>query len=122
MLGWHAIAREYHSRYFRPMMLTETNRDDQGHGEAVTWMKQTWSQAHHLRHRGVPVIGYTWFSLTDQIDWNIQIARIEGTVNPNGLCTLDRKLRPAGELFKRLAHDHADSPLLYGVPTGLMTH
>ncbi len=121
MLGWHAIARDYYGRYQRPIMLTETNKMDEGGGEAENWLRQTWGQAHHLRHQGIPVVGYTWFSLTDQIDWDIAITKIRGKVNPNGLCTLDRKLRPVGELFKTLAHENADSPLIYGVPTGLLS-
>ena len=120
MLGWHAIARDYYDRYHRPLMMTETNAVDDGHGAAERWFKQTWSQAHHLRTHGVPVIGYTWFSLTDQVDWDIQLVRIENRVTANGLCTLDRKLRPVGELFKRLAHENARSQLVRGVPQALL--
>ena len=120
MLGWHAIARDYYDRYRRPLMMTETNAVDDGDGAAERWLKQTWSQAHHLRTHGVPVIGFTWFSLTDQIDWDIQLVRIENQVTPNGLCTLDRKLRPVGELFKRLAHENAGSQLIRGVPDCLL--
>jgi beta-glucosidase/6-phospho-beta-glucosidase/beta-galactosidase len=120
MLGWHAIARDYYTRCLRPMMLTETNAVDRGHGESARWLKQTWSQAHHLRHQGVPMIGFTWYSLTDQIDWDIQLVEIRGNVTPNGLCTLDRKLRDVGHLFSTIAHDNAHAQLILGVPTGLL--
>ena len=120
MLGWHAIARDYYTHCLRPMMLTETNAVDRGHGESVRWLQQTWSQAHHLRHQGVPVIGFTWYSLTDQIDWDIQLVEIRGNVTPNGLCTLDRKLRDVGHLFSTIAHDNAHAQLIQGVPTGLL--
>ena len=40
MLGWHAIARDYYERYQRPMMLTETNVDDLGHGESANMHAQ----------------------------------------------------------------------------------
>ena len=122
MLGWHAIAEDYYQRYNRPLMMTETNALDKGDGESAGWLTRTWTQAHHLRTHGVPVVGYTWFSLTDQIDWGCQLVKIENKLTPNGLCTLDRKLRPVGELFKRLAHDNAGSELIKGVPTGLLTH
>ena len=122
MLGWHAIAVDYYQRYNRPLMMTETNALDHGDGESAGWLTRTWTQAHHLRTHGVPVVGYTWFSLTDQIDWGCQIVKIENKVTPNGLCTLDRKLRPVGELFKRLAHENAGSELIKGVPEGLLTH
>ncbi|HTJ03895.1 MAG TPA: family 1 glycosylhydrolase [Caldimonas sp.] len=120
MLGWHAIARDYYTRCLRPMMLTETNAIDLGHGESTRWLKQTWSQAHHLRHQGVPVIGFTWYSLTDQVDWDIQLVEIRGHVNANGLATLDRKLRDVGKLFKTIAGNNADAQLVQGVPTDLL--
>ena len=54
------------------------------------------------------------------MDWNIGIKRIEGAVNADGFFTLDRKLRPAGELYKTLARQNAGSPLVYGLPGGLI--
>ena len=122
MLGWHAIVHEYYARYRRPLMLTETNAVDDGNGKSKDWLEQTWGQAHHLRSQGVPVIGYTWFSLTDQIDWDIQIVEVRGKENPNGLCRLDRTLRDVGKLFKTIAHENAEAGLIHGVPTGLLTH
>ncbi len=121
MLGWHAIARDYYKRYFRPLMMTETNFLDSGDGKNCDWLMQTWSQAHHMREEGIPVVGYTWFSLTDQIDWGIQITKIEGKVTPNGLCKLDRTLRDVGKLYKTLAHDNAGSALIHGIPEGLLS-
>jgi len=70
----------------------------------------------------VPMIGFTWYSLTDQIDWDIQIVEIRGNVTPNGLCTLDRKLRKVGELFRDIARQNASAQVIQGVPTGLLTH
>lgn len=122
LLGWHAIAKDYYARHQRPMMVTETNAPDHGDGHACRWLQQIWSQAQHLRRQGVPVIGFTWFSLTDQVDWDIQLVEIRGKVNPNGLCDLERRLRPVGELFRTLARDNAEAQLIQGVPTGLLTH
>jgi beta-glucosidase/6-phospho-beta-glucosidase/beta-galactosidase len=121
MLGWHAIARDYYERCQRPMMLTETNAVDKGHGESAQWLKQTWSQAYHLRRQGVPVIGFTWYSLVDQIDWDIQIVEIRGNVTANGLCTLERELREVGRLYRTIAHGNARTQLIQGVPTNLLT-
>ena len=70
-------------------VMTETNVIDRGGGEGRRWLLKTWHQAHNLRHQGVPVIGYTWYSLTDQVDWDIQLREIRGRVNANGLVTLD---------------------------------
>jgi beta-glucosidase/6-phospho-beta-glucosidase/beta-galactosidase len=119
MLGWGVIALDYYRRYHRPMMLTETNAIEQGGGETTQWLLRTWHQAQHLRHHGVPMIGYTWYSLTDQIDWDIQLREIRGQVTPNGLYTLDRKPREAAKVFRDLARNYADSPLLESIPAGL---
>jgi len=119
MLGWGAIALQYFHRYRRPMMLTETNTLDDGHGRSVAWLHRTWHQARFLRERCVPVIGYTWYSLTDQVDWDIQIRTIRGKVNPNGLVTLDRHPRDVAHAYKQLAEDYADSSLIRGLPVGL---
>lgn len=119
MLGWGAIALDYYHRYYRPMMLTETNTIELGGNETSAWLLRTWHQAQHLRHKGVPMIGYTWYSLTDQIDWDIQLREVRGKVTPNGLFTLDRQPRDAAETFSQLAHTYAGSPLLENIPGGL---
>lgn len=119
MLGWSAIALDYYRRYHRPMMLTETNTIELGRGESTQWLLRTWHQAQHLRHHGVPMIGYTWYSLTDQIDWDIQLREIRGKVTPNGLFTLDRKPREAANVFRDLSRSYGEMPLLESIPQGL---
>ena len=119
MLGWGMIAEDYYTRYRRPMMLTETNFLDHGNGESVDWLHRTWHQAQALRGRGLPVIGYTWYSLTDQVDWDIQLREIRGNVNPNGLFTLDRKPRDVAGAYRQLSEGYGDSSLLRLVPRGL---
>lgn len=119
MLGWGVIALDYYRRYYRPMMLTETNAIERGGDETTQWLLRTWHQAQHLRHHGVPMIGYTWYSLTDQIDWNIQLREIRNEVTPNGLYTLDRQPREAAKVFRELAHTYAGSPLVASIPAGL---
>jgi beta-glucosidase/6-phospho-beta-glucosidase/beta-galactosidase len=119
MLGWSVIARSYYERYRRPMMLTETNTIERQPGDIRHWVLRTWHQAQHLRQHGVPMIGYTWYSLTDQIDWDIALREIRGTVNANGLFTLDRKPRDGADVFADLARTYADMPLLDSIPAGL---
>jgi len=121
MLGWASIAQEYFRRYRRPMMLTETNSIDDGHGRSCDWLHRTWHQARFLLHRGLPVIGYTWYSLTDQIDWDIQIREVRGNVVPNGLVTLDRQPRDVAHAYKQLAEDFGDSALNREAPRGFAT-
>lgn len=53
----------------------------------------------------MPIIGFTWYSLTDQVDWDSALREDAGHVNPVGLYDLDRKIRPVGEAYKQLIHN-----------------
>ena len=61
-----------------------------------------------LKHDGVPIIGFTWYSLTDQVDWDTALRENNGNVNPLGLYDLDRKIRPVGIEFKSLVREWRD--------------
>ena len=80
-------------------MHTETNFAEPG---AVTWLKKEWANVHRLRKDGVPLIGFTWYSLQDQVDWDTALRENNGRVNPFGLCDLDRNIRPVGHAYKKL--------------------
>jgi hypothetical protein len=58
----------------------------------------------------VPIVGFTWYSLTDQVDWDIALSHPLGTVNPVGLYDLNRDLRPVGLAYKHLIDIHRDQP------------
>ena len=58
-----------------------------------------------VRNSGVPIVGFTWYSLTDQVDWDTALRENNGTVNALGLYDLDRKIRPVGKVYKRLIRD-----------------
>jgi hypothetical protein len=55
-----------------------------------------------LKDDGVPIIGFTWYSLTDQMDWDTTLRENNGNVNPLGLYDLDRKIRPVGKAYREL--------------------
>ena len=61
-----------------------------------------------VRNDGVPVVGFTWYSLTDQVDWDIALREKKGTVNPLGLYDLDRNIRRVGAAYKQLISDWRD--------------
>ncbi len=48
------------------------------------------------------VVGFTWYSLTDQMDWDTALREDNGNVNPLGLYDLNRQIRPVGEAYKEL--------------------
>ena len=58
-----------------------------------------------VRNDGVPIVGFTWYSLTDQVDWDSALRNDDGNVNPLGLYDLDRNIRPVGKAFKLLIED-----------------
>lgn len=117
-LGWGNIARQYFHRYRKPMMLTETNT---GHPEdGPKWLWKTWHNLALLRSEGLPVIGYTWYSLQNQVDWDIQLREIRGNEIGNGLFRLDRTPNPVAQAFSDLCSRYANEPLLPAFAMGKM--
>jgi beta-glucosidase len=103
LIGYPMIVREYHERYGVPLMYTETNCDDDASGKlASDWLRRQWTMVRSLAHFKVPVLGFTWYSLTDQIDWDVELREQRGTVNPRGLFDLERKIRPVGAAYRDL--------------------
>lgn len=100
LFGWYVITSQYYRRYRRMVMHTETNcRDPRG---AALWLWRQWHNVELIRQAGVPVVGFTWYSLTDQIDWDVAISRPIGNVSPVGLFDLNRDLRSVGLAYKQL--------------------
>lgn len=103
ILGYAPIGREYAERYGLPLMHTETNHDEGPKGdEAVEWLHCQWAMVRHLMRVGVRVVGFTWYSLNDQIDWDVQLREKKDTVNPRGLVDLERRIRPVGHAYRDL--------------------
>ncbi|MCB4824347.1 family 1 glycosylhydrolase [Roseicella aerolata] len=103
VFGYDTVTREYHVRYGLPVMHTETNCMEGPAGdEAERWLWKQWSGVMRLRSEGVPVLGFTWYSLTDHMDWDVALREVRGRVNPLGLCDLDRRPRRVGLAYKRL--------------------
>src|SRR5205085_5296792 len=84
----------------------ETNLWEGPHGdEAVKWLWKEWANVLRLRNVGIPTVGFTWYSLTDQVDWDTALREQNGNVNPLGLFDLDRKIRNVGKAYKQLIAD-----------------
>jgi beta-glucosidase len=109
VFGYDEITRQYYDRYRLPVMHTETNMVEGPNGdEAVNWLWKEWANVLRVRNNGVPVLGFTWYSLTDQVDWDTALCEDNGRVNPLGLFTLERRIRPVGEAYKQLIQDWRD--------------
>jgi hypothetical protein len=109
IFGYSEITRQYHQRYMLPVMHTETNLAEGPRGdEAVNWLWKQWANVLRVRNDGVPMVGFTWYSLTDQVDWDTALREQNGRVNPLGLYDLDRNIRAVGRCYRQIIRDWRD--------------
>jgi beta-glucosidase len=109
VFGYDGITWQYYERYCLPVMHTETNLNEGPTGmEAVDWLWKQWASVLHVRNEGIPIVGFTWYSLTDQVDWDIALREERGNVNPLGLYDLNRNIRAVGRAYKKLMEDWGD--------------
>jgi beta-glucosidase len=106
IFGYSEITRQYYDRYRLPVMHTETNIVEGLTGEeGVNWLWKQWANVLRVRNDGVPIVGFTWYSLTDQMDWDCALRERNDRVWPVGLFDLDRNIRPVGGAYKQLISD-----------------
>ncbi len=106
VFGYSEITRQYYERYGLPVMHTETNYKEGPKGdEAVQWLWKEWANVLRIRNVGIPTVGFTWYSLTDQTDWDTALREKNNRVHPVGLFDLDRNIRPVGTAYKKLIAD-----------------
>lgn len=104
--GYSVITKQYYERYRLPVMHTETNLCQGPKGdEAVCWLRKEWANVLRVRNDGVPILGFTWYSLIDQVDWDSALRENNGNVNALGLFDLDRSIRPVGAAYGKLICD-----------------
>jgi len=99
IFGYYIITHQYYSRYRLPVMHTETNFAEP---HAVKWLKKEWANLYRFKQDGFPIVGFTWYSLIDQVDWDSALRENAGNVNPLGLYDINRKVRPVGLEYKKL--------------------
>jgi beta-glucosidase/6-phospho-beta-glucosidase/beta-galactosidase len=98
-LGFRTLAAQYYSRYGIPLFHCETNRVS---GHAVAWLDEQWSDVAYLHASGIPVRGFTWYSLTDQIDWQHALRVERNDLHPVGLYDLHRRPRPVATRYREI--------------------
>jgi len=109
IFGYSEITRQYYGRYRLPVMHTETNLLEGPMGdEAVNWLWKQWANVLRVRNDGVPTVGFTWYSLTDQMDWDTALREKNNRVHPVGLYDLNRQIRAVGKSYKKLIADWRD--------------
>ncbi len=105
IFGYYVITNQYYKRYKLPIMHTETNLKMPASKE---WLLKQWANVHRLKHDGIPIIGFTWYSLLHQIDWDSALRNDAGNINELGLFDLDRNIMPVGEAYKNLINNWKD--------------
>ncbi len=99
IFGYYVLTQQYYTRYRLPVMHTETNFAEPN---AVAWLHKEIANLYRFKQDGFPIVGFTWYGLLDQVDWDTALRQNNGTVNSLGLYDLDRKIRPVGEAYKNL--------------------
>jgi beta-glucosidase/6-phospho-beta-glucosidase/beta-galactosidase len=105
VFGYYVVTKQYFDRYHLPVMHTETNIAEP---QSVEWLWRQWANAHRLKQDGVPLVGFTWYSLIDQVDWDTALREDNNRVNPLGLYDIDRNIRPVGKAYKKLISQWKD--------------
>jgi beta-glucosidase/6-phospho-beta-glucosidase/beta-galactosidase len=105
IFGYYVITHQYYKRYKLPIMHTETNIKMPACRE---WLLKQWANVHRLKHDGIPIIGFTWYSLLHQVDWDSALRNDAGNINELGLFNLDRQIMPVGEAYKTLIENWKD--------------
>ncbi|WP_276370886.1 family 1 glycosylhydrolase [Chryseolinea sp. H1M3-3] len=109
IFGYHTITSQYYDRYRLPIMHTETNMQEGPSGDAAAnWLWKQWANVMRVRNDGMPILGFTWYSLTDQVDWDSALRENNGNVNTLGLYDLNRNIRAVGKAYKQLIIDWQD--------------
>lgn len=105
IFGYYVITSQYYKRYRLPIMHTETNIKMPACNE---WLLKQWANLHRLKHDGIPIVGFTWYSLLHQVDWDSALRNDDGNVNELGLFDLDRKIMPVGIAYRDLIRNWND--------------
>jgi beta-glucosidase/6-phospho-beta-glucosidase/beta-galactosidase/glycosyltransferase involved in cell wall biosynthesis len=96
-IGLYGIAKAYHNRYGLPMMVTETSADGQPINREI-WLENTVEDCRRLREEGVPMGGYFWWPMVDQVDWDGALTHRVGKIHEVGVFALRRQ--PDGTLAR----------------------
>ncbi len=117
IFGYYVLTSQYYNRYKLPIMHTETNIKMPACKE---WLLKQWANLHLLKQDGVPIIGFTWYSLLHQVDWDSALRNDAGNINELGLYDLDRNIMPVGVAYKHLIEEWKD--ILIEESYGLIFH
>ncbi|MXS75229.1 beta-glucosidase [Microbacterium sp. CSI-V] len=113
--GMKDVLRSFAERYGKPVFLTETSYTGTVE-QRISWMQRSAAGVRELRAEGVDVVGYTWWCITDMIEWTYRTGDKSAMeyLLPMGLWALEedpdgtlRRVRtPVADAFRELATGH----------------
>ena len=86
-------------------MHTETNITEP---HSLQWFYKEWANVQRLRRDGIPILGFTWYGLLHQVDWDTALREDNGRINELGLYDLNRNIRPVGRAYKKIINQWKD--------------
>ncbi len=89
-VGLYGVAKAYYQRYGLPMLMTETSIEGKAINREI-WFDTTVQETRRLREEGVPLLGYFWWPMIDQVDWDGALTHRIGKVHHVGLFSLQRQ-------------------------------
>lgn len=111
-MGLEEVLRAWHDRYGVPVMLTETCHPGSDE-EREAWLRDSIATVRSLRGGGVNVVGYTWWSVIDMVEWSYRhgIEPARNYLIPMGLWRLEedeigqfnRVRTPLADEFRKFA-------------------
>lgn len=101
VFGYYVLTHEYYERYKLPVMHTETNMRN-NEQEAEHWLQKEWRNIVRLKQDGVPILGFTWYSLIDQTDWDTALTQVNYRTNPCGLYNKERQPHPVQKAYAKI--------------------
>lgn len=104
VFGYYVLTHEYYDRYQLPTMHTETNKRE-SEQEAEKWLHKQWHNVVRLKQDGVPILGFTWYSLIDQTDWDTALTEVNYHTNPCGLFNKERQPHPVQRAYAKIIEE-----------------
>jgi beta-glucosidase/6-phospho-beta-glucosidase/beta-galactosidase/glycosyltransferase involved in cell wall biosynthesis len=89
-VGLYGVSTAYWNRYNIPLMLTETSIDGKPINREI-WLDRTIDDIRQLREEGIPMLGFIWWPLLDQLDWDGAMTHRIGKIHEVGLFNLHRQ-------------------------------
>jgi beta-glucosidase/6-phospho-beta-glucosidase/beta-galactosidase len=100
--GLGMAARQSYERFKLPVMITENGVADQKDLIRAKFIKDHIASLKDAQKSGVAILGYYYWSLTDNFEWALGYDPRFGLVEIDYENKASRKLRPSAEVYKNL--------------------